>query len=181
MRQAVLDDCVAESVYLLRGDEVPQFSCQGEVLHFGLCFVVACRLLQHADDERFVHDDFLTVGVEVSFCQFHSLAQHDAEGEAGHLQVVGNLQGGADGVAVFHKGLQRKVGVVLPEGCFAFGSAVYDNALRAACLCYGHALADALNEGLFGERLHDARHTDDAEAAFDAETGVERLLGEWRG
>lgn len=155
MCQAMADDRAAKGFYLFGGDDAPQFSCQGDAVHFD-DFLFASSFFQHLGDERLVHRLLFAVGVEMSFCQLHCLSQHDAEGDARDVEFVSDLQGGSDGIAVFHERLLRQVGVALLEEALTLHAAVENDAVGATCFCHLHALADALNESLFTKGLHDA-------------------------
>lgn len=61
MCQAMADDRAAKGFYLFGGDDAPQFSCQGDAVHFD-DFLFASSFFQHLGDERFVHRLLLAVG-----------------------------------------------------------------------------------------------------------------------
>ena len=69
------------------------------------------------------------MGIQISCCQLHGLAQHDAEGDVGDMEVSSHTERLADVVAVLHKGLLGKVGIEALEEPLALGSAVDDHAV----------------------------------------------------
>ena len=170
---AVHDDRGCEIVHLVGRDAFPELTGEGDVAQVD----VATGFAEQPVDECLVHRRLAAVGVEMSGGELDGLAQHHAEGNAGNTELMGHAQGLTDIVAVFDEGLLGKVGVEGLDEAFALGSTIDDDALCSRGFCHLHAPPDALDEGLLGEGLDDARDADDGDAAFDAEAGIEGATG----
>jgi len=166
---AMGDDDGGEVLEFFLGDAFPQFTGEGEVTDVD----VDARLVEHTHDKILVHGDTAAVGVKVASGEFDGLAKHDAKGDVGYIQFIGDGQGLTDIVAVFHKSLLRQVGVKRFYKALTLAAAVDDHAVAARCLGHLHALADARHKRLLAERLDDARNADDADAALNAQSRVE--------
>ncbi len=82
MRHAMSYDYIAEVLYLFLRNQIPKFSRQGDVSHFGDILFCASCLFEHLSDKGLIHHDLLAVSVQMSLCQFYGFTQHDAEGKA---------------------------------------------------------------------------------------------------
>ena len=88
-----------------------------------------------------------------------------------YLQCLANV------VAILHESLLRKGRIEALDEALALASAIDDNALCARGLRHCHTFADAVNKGLFTERLDNARNANDRDASLNTQSGIEGALG----
>lgn len=158
-------------------NKCPQFAGQVEAADAGTDVFTASGFAGQRGDEIAVHRHLSAVCVQMALGQLDGLAYHDAQCDAGYAEVVGQLQRLADEVAVVHEGLWRQVGVVGTDEAFALGTGVDDDTRAARGTSHIHGLGDGVDEGFCREWFHDARSTDDGDAAHDAQARVESASG----
>ena len=88
--------------------------------------------------------------------QFDGFAQHHTKGDILETEFVGHLQCLTDIVAVFHKCLSRQVWIESLDKAFTLATTIDHHTVHPAGLGYRHTFTDAVDEGFFRERLHDA-------------------------
>ena len=174
MAMAMGKDDLRKGVEAVGGQECPEFAGKGETAGLNDGVGIATSLYQHRGDEIKVHSRTPTMGVEVACGKFDGLAEHHAQRDMGYLELGGYAEALADVVAVLHKAGCWQVWEPCLDKHLALGTAVENNRRGGLCLGYCHAFADGMDKGFFAEGFRDAAHTDDADAALDAKSGIER-------